>query len=87
MGWNDWVKVGYATDIRKRFLSLAGAVPVGRVRVIAFIPMTSPTAMMLRESELHEAFAAYRVRGEWFQDNAVLREYIAQHAQLWPEAA
>lgn len=58
MEGSDLVKIGYAADPKKRLQSLQ----VGQPAALGLLWCTVGDF----EAELHQAFEAYRVRGEWF---------------------
>lgn len=63
----DWrVKVGVTTNVRDRFAALQSASP-SVLELVAF----TPGATRVLEAAIHDAFAADRLHGEWFQLDAV----------------
>ena len=72
VGSQNHVKIGHAKDIGKRArdLQTSHAEPL---RLLAW-----EDGGQKRERELHQQFAAYRERGEWFRPEGALRDYIAQ---------
>jgi hypothetical protein len=84
----QFYKIGYTTDIRKRYNDISVSNPF---KVTLMITIVSEAAQLL-ESQLHERFAAKRVRGEWFrldeEDLAFLRELAREGhpATILPES-
>lgn len=64
------VKIGYTGDIDQRLASLQNATPA-KLRVLAM--MHGAVAV---ERELHEAFGAFRIHGEWFRREGALAELL-----------
>lgn len=59
--------------------------PVARINTLqTFSPTPLKTLFILegdRERELHQRFAAYRTKGEWFRVSGELREFIREHTE------
>lgn len=72
------VKIGKASDVVKRISSLQTANP-SEIEVIAIL--TEGDGHKL-ERELHKRFARHRFRGEWFNFNGDLAEWVAQGCPL-----
>lgn len=79
----DFIKIGLAEDVRKRFHSIRQSIPFN-VTPIGWIFVHTSEETIKLERAWHARFAEYRCRGEWFTDNVALREAIAQEAQEWP---
>lgn len=75
---NQYVKIGYATDVQKRLGSLQTGSPQP-LKLIGTQPGDQPV-----ERKLHERFHHLRRQGEWFETAPALVEYIAQAAALGP---
>lgn len=76
VGSRSHVKIGHARDIggRARSLQTSHAEPL---QLLAW-----EDGGQKRERELHQQFASYRERGEWFRPEGTLRDYIAR-ATAW----
>jgi hypothetical protein len=70
----EFIKVGYATNIRQRMRWLQTGFPF-ELELLAFIPCANVQRAKALERELHQRLASERVRGEWFKGAAV-DEYI-----------
>lgn len=66
----DFVKIGYATDVRRRLAAIQISSPY-EVTLLAECKGGSRL-----ECELHKRFAAHRVRGEWFHLTPDIQAYI-----------
>lgn len=64
------IKVGRTDNPHRRVVDLGVGTPVQLILLGAMF--SEQTA--LEESELHERLAAHRVKGEWFEANAVFKE-------------
>lgn len=73
------IKIGSAADPKRRLDGMQTACPE-ELRLLA-------TCLGSRELEveLHERFAEYRIRGEWFNDCPEIRNFIAKNMNPWPE--
>lgn len=56
-----WAKIGVSANVRHRYQTLSTGLPI-ELKPILVAPGT-----MRHEHELHDAFAEFRVRGEWFR--------------------
>lgn len=65
------VKVGKADDVKKRFASLNGASPV-ELRLLKSLP-----GYTAEETELHARWRRHRIKGEWFDLEALRSEIEA----------
>jgi hypothetical protein len=64
LGCGEHVKIGVTRDIAKRIRQLEAANPLP---IVLLGKRTVPLAsMLITEAWLHQRFATYRVRGEWF---------------------
>jgi hypothetical protein len=70
----EFVKIGFAGDPEKRRKSLQVGNPE-EVEIVHLESLSSRAAAQKREAELHQRFAEYAVRGEWFQ-RCVLDELV-----------
>jgi hypothetical protein len=68
---NGYIKIGRATNPRKRISDLRNGCPY-EVILLATLP-----GGLLREKILHRRFEASRIRGEWFSPSPELMEVIA----------
>ena len=59
------IKIGFAGDVEKRFASIRTACPV-EIRLVQYVP-----GSMDEERQIHEKLAAHRLRGEWFDGDAL----------------
>lgn len=66
------VKIGYSSDVRRRFSSLQTSSP-GRLRLLGVCP-----GMVADEGALHQQFAHLHLRGEWFHASRELLTAIAE---------
>jgi hypothetical protein len=66
------VKIGRATDIRKRLRSLQSGSP-DKLSLVGVWPTSNPAHF---EAVLHSMFAARRVRGEWFWPDDDMRRFM-----------
>jgi hypothetical protein len=69
------IKIGIATKWKKRLSALQVSSPFQIKRLLVL------DAYRGFERELHEKFAEFHVRGEWFKDSPEIREFIAKSAQ------
>lgn len=76
VGSERHIKIGQAKDIGKRIRDLQTS-HAETLQLLAW-----EDGGQKRERELHQEFAAYRERGEWFRPEGDLREYIAR-ATVW----
>lgn len=81
--WRAYVKVGCAWDVVKRRRALECSFPEGDMVALGWIPKRNYGR---HEWQIHEALAAYRVRGEWFRDCSAVRRFIERYARPWPVA-
>jgi hypothetical protein len=75
MGCESFVKIGLSACIEQRHRSIQHATPF-TVSVLAVIERDGPSGIATLEAELHERFAAYRHRGEWFRYEGELADYV-----------
>ncbi|MGE3529172.1 MAG: GIY-YIG nuclease family protein [Methyloceanibacter sp.] len=68
------MKIGFTTKLRHRLRSLRTASPYGLC-----VHMVIPGDIS-EERVLHDRFAAYRVRGEWFQLSEPITKLIAERS-------
>lgn len=66
------VKIGYTTNLKRRLSDLRGASP-SKLRLLLSLP-----GSLEDEHGLHERFADYRLRGEWFRFGLRLFVFLNQ---------
>lgn len=66
----DFIKIGFSDDPRKRLAALQSAHP-HLLEMIGFMPGT-----MDDEYRIHCIFGLLHVRGEWFNDDPSIREFL-----------
>jgi hypothetical protein len=69
------IKIGKAGNWKKRLSGIQSPLPVKLMRLLVL------RSHVGYEADLHEKFAAFRARGEWFKDCSKLREFIADAAK------
>lgn len=74
------VKIGRTNYFRSRYRDLCREHDEA-LEILGVVPEDR-----FAERDLHRAFAAFRVVGEWFADDRALRAFIAAHATLEFEA-
>lgn len=83
IGCGEFVKIGMTACLRGRLWYLERDNPQP-LTPLGYIP-TPPTGRRERELELHQRFAQFRHRREWFRLTPEIKAYIAEHATPWPE--
>ena len=73
------IKIGHTTDIEQRITTLQTSVSEP-LRLLAAMP-----GDRFLERRLHDRFASYRYRGEWFEPSAAIFEFL--HEWLREEEA
>jgi len=68
------IKIGYSVDIKRRISELATASPYP-LRLLGYMRGDG-----VRESEIQNSFARYRIHGEWFFPSWRLKKLIHQEA-------
>jgi len=68
----DYIKIGFSTSIEKRLPKLRTGIATALV-ILHVEPGT-----IADEKELHQRFAQYRAKREWFYKGALLLEYIEE---------
>src|SRR6185503_5451365 len=63
IGSNDYVKIGIATNVKKRFSSLQTASPVP----LKLLKSWRCANAWTKELKLHRRYARFRQNGEWFR--------------------
>jgi len=81
--WRDYIKIGCSIDIRARVKSLRVSIPEGDMEPLGWIVYQTGD-LEQHEAKVHDAMAAFRVRGEWFRDCPELRRFIERYAMAWP---
>lgn len=66
----DAVKIGFATNVDARFSSIQTSNP-NKIELLAKFPGSTED-----EYKTHMMFRHLHIRGEWFRDDAAIREYI-----------
>lgn len=81
----DFIKIGYGCDVRQRLNGLRVNAPFS-MTPLGFIECASEAEAQAIEAMLHDLFSEDKVAGrrEWFQDSQQIRQFIQQHAGLWP---
>jgi hypothetical protein len=69
-GDDGLIKIGWTNDVDSRLATLQ----TGSPEVLSLLALV--IGAQADERRLHQKFAHLRVRGEWFQDCAEIREYI-----------
>ena len=73
-GDDQFIKIGFTTDLKKRIASLNTASPRAlRVRLVL-------DGSLELEQELHTKFSRYRANGEWFHFSEEIRQYIEDNS-------
>jgi len=72
----DFVKIGFSTDWKKRFKHIQTASPYTIEKVFAFAANKSS------EARLHKRFAKYHVRGEWFRHDGSVAKWTENEMRL-----
>jgi hypothetical protein len=78
-----FIKIGKASDLPCRLRQLSASNPQPLV-VVGFLPAFDDAESLAVERALHERFASYRHRYEWFSASAELLEWI-KASTLRPE--
>jgi len=73
------IKIGIAKNIRRRLASLQTSSPA-ELELIGSIKTTGTQAARKLESKLHHQFDRWQIRGEWFEADRELTNYITQNA-------
>ena len=72
VGYGQFVKIGFATDLALRLTALQVSTP-HPLKVYLKIEGT-----LEDEKALHRQFAAYRIRGEWFRRSSEIKAWIVE---------
>jgi len=72
----DFIKIGYAANIKQRLLGLSHASP-NELTVLRIIECEDLESARRQEAELHKTFADLRHRGEWFRAEPPLIEFAS----------
>lgn len=70
------IKIGYSKNIKSRLSTIQISIPE-KVKLLGFI-----SGDMSKEKELHRLFKYYHVRGEWFQCNPCIIDYVNTYNEL-----
>jgi hypothetical protein len=65
------IKIGWTHDVKRRMVSLQIDCPVP-IKLLG----TLKEEVGLTEGIIHRIFKQTRIRGEWFRDHAILRQFI-----------
>lgn len=65
------IKIGFATDLSKRMVSLRTSSPLP-YRVVATFD-----GSVRHEKSLHSVFAPFRIQGEWFHEAQPVNEFVS----------
>jgi hypothetical protein len=76
-GFDQYVKIGFSRDFRKRRRGLQEGLP----RALD-IYLVIPNGSFQTEREFHARFARYRLRGEWFLFAGELAEWIEEQVGI-----
>jgi hypothetical protein len=85
--WGKYIKVGCSDNVFWRRRALELSIPEGDVVGLGWIRVqtSSHRQPATEEYKIHQALAAYRVRGEWFRDCLPVRRFIARYARPWSQ--
>lgn len=72
---SDAIKIGMAKNVQGRLNSLQTS-NAAQLELLAFIKVESIKAARELEQYLHQQFAEFSLRGEWFESNPQILEYI-----------
>jgi hypothetical protein len=72
VGFQRYVKIGFATDVRNRIKGLQTAVPIKLAVYRTFAAHRS------YERELHKRFSKHRLHGEWFMAAPEIRQWFRE---------
>ena len=81
---NDRVKIGYASVPKQRLRTLQSASP-SILSLALTITFQNKDAAEAFERHLHDRFDGYRIRGEWFEDGAIILDYVRHQYCPSPE--
>lgn len=73
-----YIKIGRAGDPAKRLAALQTSTPHS-LTIIATVDES-----VFSEKQIHDRFAHWRVRGEWFHDHEAIRAFAAAYGDLSP---
>lgn len=68
------IKIGFTKDLRDRLDTLSTASP------FELLPVAAIFGGMSEEARAHKSLAAHRIRGEWFDDDPAVWDYIEAKA-------
>ena len=72
------IKIGFTRAIKSRLIKMATDMPDKP------IVLHTESGTFKLEKQLHRQFAAFRITGEWFTNDPVLRRYIDQRKDIAP---
>jgi len=70
------VKIGYATNPTKRIKDLDTGSAVN-LELLGVVP-----GSLAKERQLHQKFAQYRIKGEWFNYSDEIKDYVKENTSL-----
>jgi hypothetical protein len=76
VGFGSYIKIGWTRNPQQRLFEVQDGAPV-RLTVYLIRP-----AIKSHEAELHDRFANQRLRGEWFDYEGALRDWIRARCPL-----
>lgn len=71
VGFKNYVKIGYTRDFTRRLMALQAGIPEPITVYGTF------SGSMRTEAELHQRYARYKTRSEWFRKEGALKEFVA----------
>lgn len=74
---NGPLKIGYTKGLRNRLSEFRSSNP-DEIELLGFWEGATP----YDERELHDRYAAFRIRGEWYRDCSEIREEAAKHPDV-----
>jgi hypothetical protein len=84
---NGFIKIGFAGDVISRARTIWCNWPGFEIEPLGWIRLRdfpSGTYELDIEAVMHQRFAHLRERGEWFLDDAEIRNWVTQYARQWP---
>jgi hypothetical protein len=80
----EWVKIGWATNVRRRVESLTNANPF-QTNLEAVLRSVSPREARDLEKHFHDRFQRLRHRNEWFQNDPEIWAAVREHQgrEVW----
>lgn len=75
---DNLVKIGYSSNVHKRFISIKTSSGRDDLKISAILPIEQEDNLRIIELELHKKFETYRENGEWFEFSSEIRKYISE---------